>query len=218
MYYTTKLFRPITLVSLPVRSRISSLSSQRWLRSTSTPTAFTSTSERQFSTSSRHNQDDHKPVSKLFDLSGRNYIITGGGQGIGFAMARAICEMGGNVAVLDLRDQPVDAFKALASEHGVKAEYFQTDVTKEESLTASFEKAISSLGSVDGLIPAAGIVLDKPFVEQTWQEVERIQKVNVCGSAVDTFRSPFLEAKLTDWLSFRCWEPSSPHSLRSSRC
>lgn len=118
-------------------------------------------------------------------------------------MARAICEMGGNVAVLDLRDQPVDAFKALASENGVKAGYFQTDVTKEESLTASFEKAVSSLGSLDGLIPAAGIVLDKPFVEQTWQEVERIQKVNVCGSAVDTFRSPFLEAKLTDCLSFR---------------
>lgn len=99
--------------------------------------------------------------------------------------------MGGNVAVLDLREQPVDAFKVLASEHGVKTEYFQTDVTKEDSLTASFEKAVSSLGSVDGLIPAAGIVLDKPFVEQTWQEVERTQKVNVCGLTINCLRALF---------------------------
>lgn len=127
----------------------------------------------------QQNGDSHKPVAKLFDLTGRNYIITGGGQGIGFAMTQAICEMGGNVAILDLREEPVDAFKALAGKYNVKTEYIQTDVSKEESLTASFEKAIEKLGSLDGLIPAAGIVYDKPFVEWTWAETERIQKVNV---------------------------------------
>lgn len=87
--------------------------------------------------------------------------------------------MGGNVAVLDLREQPVDAFKALADKHGVKTEYFQTDVAKEESLTSSFVKAVSKLGSLDGLVPAAGVVVDKPFVEWGWDETERIQKINV---------------------------------------
>lgn len=117
----------------------------------------------------------------VFSLKGRNYVVTGGGQGIGFAVTRAICEMGGNVAVLDLRDKPVDDFNSLSSEFGVKTEYLQTDVTKEESLTSSFEKAISALGSLHGLVPAAGIVVDKPFVEQTWDEVNRIQQVNVCA-------------------------------------
>lgn len=125
--------------------------------------------------------DTFKDIRQMYSLTGRNYIVTGGGQGIGFAITRAICEMGGNVAVLDLRDQPVDAFKDLSTQFGVKTEYLQTDVTKEESLTSSFEKAIASLGSLDGLVPAAGIVIDKPFVEQTWDEVNKIQQVNVCS-------------------------------------
>lgn len=120
-----------------------------------------------------------RSLHNTFSLSGRNYIITGGGQGIGFAVTRAICEMGGNVAVLDIRDKPVEEFNTLAGEFGVKTEYLQTDVTKEESLTSSFEKAIDRLGSLHGLVPAAGIVVDKPFVEQTWEEVNRIQQVNV---------------------------------------
>lgn len=143
----------------------------------------------------------------VFSLKDRNYIVTGGGQGIGFAVTRAICEMGGNVAVLDLREQPVEAFNSLSTEFGVKTEYLQTDVTKEDSLTSSFEKAISSLGSLHGLVPAAGIVVDKPFVEQTWDEVNRIQQVNV--------RTPGL-----CWLyvlnCHRLWAHSLQHNLPSN--
>jgi len=123
--------------------------------------------------------DGLKDIRQMYNLTGRNYIVTGGGQGIGFAITRAICEMGGNVAVLDLRPEPVEAFNSLSSQFSVKTEYYQTDVTKEESLTSSFEKAIASLGGLDGLVPAAGIVIDKPFVEQTWDEVNKIQQVNV---------------------------------------
>ena len=126
--------------------------------------------------------DTLKDIRQMYSLTGRNYIVTGGGQGIGFAISRAICEMGGNVVVLDIRDKPVDAFESLSSQFNVRAEYIQTDVTKEESLTSAFNQAISKLGSLDGLVPAAGIVIDKPFVEQTWGEVDRIQQVNVWTS------------------------------------
>ena len=125
---------------------------------------------------------DQRSVKDLFSLKDRNYIVTGGGQGIGFAITRAICEMGGNVAVLDLRSEPVNEFKGLSEEFGVKTVYLQTDVTKEDSLTSSFDRAISALGSLHGLVPAAGIVLDKPFIEQTWNEVNNIQQVNVCAT------------------------------------
>lgn len=123
--------------------------------------------------------DTFKDIKQLYSLAGRNYIVTGGAQGIGFAVTQAICQMGGNVAVLDIRCEPVEAYKSLSSQFNVKTEYFQTDVTKEEDLKSSFEKAIASLGSLDGLVPVAGIVVDKPFVEQTWEEVNRIQQTNV---------------------------------------
>jgi hypothetical protein len=122
-----------------------------------------------------------KDIRPLFELRGRNYLITGGAQGIGFAAARAICDMGGNVAILDIQDKPCDDFLTLGKRFGVKAVYHQTDVTKEESILASFAKAVKDLGAIDGCVPAAGVVIDKPFVDQTWSEFTRIQEINVGG-------------------------------------
>jgi sorbose reductase len=130
-------------------------------------------------------------VKPMFDLYGRNYIVTGGAQGIGFASTRAICEMGGNVAVLDIQASPVPEFNSLASEFGVKTFYVQTDVTKQDSLEKAFEKAISCLDErLDGLIPAAGIAIDKRFVDQTWEEFSRIQDINVSVDEDSYFSVP----------------------------
>jgi NAD(P)-dependent dehydrogenase (short-subunit alcohol dehydrogenase family) len=118
-------------------------------------------------------------VRPMFELHGRNYIVTGGAQGIGFAVTRAICEMGGNVAVLDIQDKPVDEFKTLASMFDAKTVYIKTDVTRQDSIEAAFSKALEELGSIHGCVPAAGIAIDKPFLEQTWEEFTRIQEVNV---------------------------------------
>lgn len=120
-------------------------------------------------------------VRPMFELRGRNYVVTGGAQGIGFAVTRAICEMGGNVAVMDIQDKPVDEkeWNSLSQKFGAKQVYIQTDVTKQESLNAAFARAIQELGSLDGLVPAAGIAIDKPFIEQTWEEFTRIQEINV---------------------------------------
>lgn len=118
-------------------------------------------------------------VRPMFELRGRNYIVTGGAQGIGFACTRAICEMGGSVAVMDIQEKPTDEFDSLAQKFGVKTIYLRTDVTKEDSLNSSFETALRELGSIHGCVPAAGIAIDKPFVEQTWDEFTRIQEINV---------------------------------------
>ncbi|TPX17840.1 uncharacterized protein E0L32_002941 [Thyridium curvatum] len=126
--------------------------------------------------------DKLEDVRPMFELRNRNYIVTGGAQGIGFAVTRAICEMGGNVAVMDLQEKPVDEFNTLSSKFGVKTVYIQTDVTVESSLNNSFAKALEALGSIDGLVPSAGIAIDKPFIEQTWAEFTRIQEVNVRGT------------------------------------
>src|SRR5690349_5646747 len=88
-----------------------------------------------FSTSaSRRNlpDGDLRSVRGMFDLKGGNYVLTGGGRGIGYACTRAIAEMGGNVAVLDVLDSPVKDFGSLEPEFGVKARYIHADVTDEK--------------------------------------------------------------------------------------
>jgi len=118
-------------------------------------------------------------IRPAFELRGRNYVITGGAGGIGFAAARAICELGGNVAILDVQEKPVAEFETLSSKFGAKTFYFQADVTNQESLSNAFAKAVEALGSIDGLVPSAGIAIDKPFVDQTWEEFTRIHEINV---------------------------------------
>ena len=107
---------------------------------------------RQVSTTSGKLSDgDLRSVKPLFDLSGKNFIVTGGGRGIGYASTRAIAEMGGNVAVLDVLPKPVDDFENLSTEFGAKTPYIFADVTSERSLKSGFEKAVNELGSVDGM-------------------------------------------------------------------
>lgn len=83
------------------------------------------------------------------------------------------------MAVLDVQEKPVDEFNSLSEKFNTKTFYFRTDVTKQDSLNAGFESALQSLGTIDGCVPAAGIAIDKPFIEQTWDEFTRIQEINV---------------------------------------
>ncbi|KAF4990292.1 hypothetical protein FDECE_14435 [Fusarium decemcellulare] len=121
-------------------------------------------------------------VRKAFDLTSRNYIVTGGAQGIGFAIVDAIAQMGGNVVAMDIKDKPGQDFSALSKQYGVNAQYLQADVTNEESLTSAFKKSINVLGSLDGCVTCAGLALVKPFEETNWQEARRIHDVNVTGT------------------------------------
>ncbi|RSL79289.1 hypothetical protein CEP51_007482 [Fusarium floridanum] len=121
-------------------------------------------------------------VRPMFELRGRNYVVTGGAQGIGFACTRAICEMGGNVAVLDIQKKPVDELYTLGDKFSAKAIYIQTDVTSEESIKAAFAKVLQEFDTIDGCVPSAGIAIDKPFLDQTWDEFTRIQDINVRGT------------------------------------
>ncbi|THV65514.1 hypothetical protein D6D28_09040 [Aureobasidium pullulans] len=138
-------------------------------------------------------------VRSFFELTGRTYIITGGAQGIGFTISRAICEMGGNVAIWDIQDKPVhqQEFDSWPSTFGTKTLYVQTDVTRKESLESAFQKTLSRFETVDGCVPSAGIAIDKPFVDQTWEEFNRIQDINVRGTffAVQMVTKHLIERK-----------------------
>jgi NAD(P)-dependent dehydrogenase (short-subunit alcohol dehydrogenase family) len=125
----------------------------------------------------------------MFDLNGRNYIVTGGAQGIGFAVTRAIAEMGGNVAVIDVQDAPVAEFYTLSAKFDRQLLYIKADVRDQASLNEAFAKIEDTFKSIDGLVPAAGIAIDKPFIEQSWEEFTKINEINVSAKDLYTFWS-----------------------------
>ncbi|CAG9989176.1 unnamed protein product [Clonostachys byssicola] len=120
--------------------------------------------------------------SNRFDISNRNFIVTGGAQGIGFSVVNALAQAGANVVGIDIKNKPGQDYDAIAKEFSVKAKYFQGDVTDEASLKSAFKLAVDTLGSLDGCVTCAGIALEKAFEETTFQETKRLQDVNVVGT------------------------------------
>lgn len=121
-------------------------------------------------------------VTDRFSLRDRNFLITGGGRGIGFACAKAIAQLGGGVAIIDRAEEPVEEFKTLGERFGVKTFYVRGDVTDQHSLEKAFADSISALGQLHGGLTAAGVVNDEPFLEADWERTKQVFDINILGT------------------------------------
>ena len=144
------------------------------------------TAQRWF-TSTASWKEDHAASLKITDrlsLANKTIVVTGGGRGIGLAITKAIAQLGGNIAVLDALPEPSQAFHSIASENGVKTSYQHIDVSVQSSLEAGFEKIVQEAGEggIQGCVTAAGITLERPFADHTWDECQRMLSVNVLGT------------------------------------
>ncbi|OIW32334.1 NAD(P)-binding protein [Coniochaeta ligniaria NRRL 30616] len=123
-----------------------------------------------------------RSVHDLISLKGRTIVITGGGRGLGLAFGFAVAEVGGNVAVIDLLDKPHDHFQKLATEFNVKVKLYKSDVTNYGHLQATFDEIVKDFGRIDGLVTAAGICPDEPFLNREPESVARCMNINVLGT------------------------------------
>lgn len=91
-----------------------------------------------------------------FDLSGKVFVVTGGGQGLGFTMAQGLVAAGGKVHCLDRASQPVEAFvkgqELMKKDYGGELIYHQVDVTQDVELEKCIEGIAAAKQRLDGLI------------------------------------------------------------------
>ena len=79
----------------------------------------------------------------LFDLTGKKALVTGGSYGLGFAMARALCEAGVKVGIIDISEKLEDAAKKLSTKNK-KVIAIRADLSVRKSRKAAFEKFINT--------------------------------------------------------------------------
>ncbi len=110
-------------------------------------------------------------LAPLFDLSERRAMVTGGNDGIGLAMARALGLAGARVLLVARREAALaDAAGALRAE-GIEADWLAADLADTPALPSVARRA-QEAGPVDILVNAAGVNLRQPFDEVTpegWQ-------------------------------------------------
>jgi 2-deoxy-D-gluconate 3-dehydrogenase len=119
---------------------------------------------------------------KLFDLSGKVAIVTGGNGGIGLGMARGMAQCGASVMVAG-RDAAKN--KAAAEELaglGVEAAAVEVDLTQEKSCKAMVQATLDRFGRLDILVNNAGTNVRKQPEEYSLAEWHHILATNLSSA------------------------------------
>ena len=128
-------------------------------------------------------------ATRLFDLSGKVAIVTGGNGGIGLGMARGLAEAGADIAVVGRNEAKSTAAAAELTACGVRAIAVTADVTDKADVTAMVERVVKELGRVDVLVNNAGINIRKPPHALELEEWDSVIATNLtsaflCSKAV----------------------------------
>jgi 3-oxoacyl-[acyl-carrier protein] reductase len=116
-------------------------------------------------------------------LEGRRALVTGGANGIGRAIARAFAAEGALVAVNDVAPMAeIEGVVAQIQARGGRAFALRADVADEAAVLSMFERALARLGGLDVLVNNAGVLIEKPLLETTAADFDRLLGVNLRGA------------------------------------
>lgn len=115
----------------------------------------------------------------MFDLSGKNALVTGASGGIGGEIATALHAAGATVGLSGTRTEPLEA---LAAQLGERAHVLPCNLSDAEAVTALPKQAAEAMGSVDILVNNAGITRDNLFMRMSDDEWESVLNVNLTST------------------------------------
>jgi gluconate 5-dehydrogenase len=120
----------------------------------------------------------------LFDLTGRNALVTGSSRGLGRAMAEGLCHAGARVFINGTDAERVQGTVAALRATGHLAEAAVFDITDEPAIVRCFEQFDAQGTAIDILVNNAGIQLRKPMLELSTAEWQRVLDVNLTSAFV----------------------------------
>jgi len=122
------------------------------------------------------------PVLEKFKLNNRVAIITGGNRGLGKAMAMALAEAGGQVAITSRNlDQAQTVADQIASVTGQACRGYACNVTVPEQVETLVTQVVEDFGQVDIVVNNAGINIRGPIDQLSLTEFKAVQDTNVTG-------------------------------------
>ena len=117
-------------------------------------------------------------------LNGRRLLITGAARGLGFAFARSLCEQGAHVALADVREDLLMRSTQTLRDAGFSATSVVIDLGEPEAIAQGAERAICTLGGLDGLVNNAAVTDSggKDLSALDIDKWDQVMNVNVRGT------------------------------------
>ncbi|AZN43141.1 2-dehydro-3-deoxy-D-gluconate 5-dehydrogenase KduD [Paenibacillus albus] len=115
---------------------------------------------------------------KLFDLTGKVALVTGGAVGLGAAISIGLAEAGADVAIVSSRDRIRDVHQRIEA-MGRQVHTITADLSDEQVLPAVIDEVIERFGRIDILVNNSGIIRRTPAAEHSAQDWHDVLNLNL---------------------------------------
>jgi NAD(P)-dependent dehydrogenase (short-subunit alcohol dehydrogenase family) len=120
-------------------------------------------------------------VQRLFDLSGRTALVTGGGRGIGRHIALGLAEAGADVVVASRKLANCEETVRRVESLGRRGWAFPVDLADERQIDALADRTLEAVGRLHVLVNNAGVIWGAPTLDYPMEGWDRVFDVNVRG-------------------------------------
>jgi len=115
-------------------------------------------------------------------LDGKSIFVTGGARGIGKSVATAFAQAGANLAIVDIDiEEATKTASMLKETYNIEAIAIKTDVTNPDEVNKMIEIILDKFGKLDVAFCNAGICINAPAEEMTYEQWKRNIDINLTG-------------------------------------
>ncbi len=118
-------------------------------------------------------------VLKLFDLSGKTALVTGGSRGLGLQIAHALGGAGARVMITSRKAADLEEAAAGLQAVGIDASWLAADVSQPSEIQRLTDEALQRLGQIDVLVNNAGATWGAPAQDYPLAAWDKVMNLNV---------------------------------------
>ena len=122
-----------------------------------------------------------RTIQQLFDLRGRNALITGGSRGLGLQLAHALGEAGARVMISARKSEELEQAVAELQAAGIDARWVAADCASESDIQRLADETLQRLGDVDILVNNAGAAWGAPAEDHPLAAWDKVMNLNIRG-------------------------------------
>ena len=123
-----------------------------------------------------------RTIQKLFDLTGKTALVTGGSRGLGLQMAHALGEAGAKIMLTSRKAEDLKEATAELKAAGIDADWIAADCAKELEIRMLGDEAIKRMGHVDILVNNAGAAWGAPAEDHPVDAWDKVMNLNIRGT------------------------------------
>ena len=118
-------------------------------------------------------------ISKLFDLTGRTALVTGGSRGLGLQIAEALGDAGAKVMLSSRKAADLEEAVAHLSQRGIDARWIAADAGVPDEARRVCTETLERLGPVDILVNNAGAAWGAPAEDHSLEAWDKVMNLNI---------------------------------------